>query len=77
MMFFSFDGFSYSRNHRITKLEGIFRDLEYSKQKTFGHPRLSDIAEVSTGDSKRFKEFSRNTLFWTLTTNGMTRTSVL
>lgn len=44
MMYFSFDGFSYSRNHRITKLEGIFRDLECSKQKTFGHPRQLDIA---------------------------------
>lgn len=58
MMYFLFDCFNYSRNHKLTKLEGIFRDLECSKQKTFGHTRQSDIAEVSTGESKGriFKE---------------------
>lgn len=52
MVYFSFAGFNYSRNHRITKLGGIVRDLECPKQKTFDHPRQSDIAGSLTGESK-------------------------
>lgn len=34
MMYFLLDCLNYSKNHKITKLEGIFSHLECSKHKT-------------------------------------------
>lgn len=70
MTCFSFDCLNYSRNHKITRLEGIFRDLECSKQKTSSQTRQCKQENLK-------EEILRSTCSGILTSDGVTRRSGL